>query len=624
EHRARIWGGSGPHNGPSSMSLSPNGRMLASSQVNGVVRLFDTETMKEIVGFTLGRSQGKAVAFPPGGGKLLVGEEIWDIDVAKPRSVAQLTWPTIKDRVDIAEFTPDGKNAALIVREDTRLHWWNESGTTPRELAVVSGHSAEIRALAISPDGKTLATGGDDRTVRIWDISEDIPKERLSLTEHKDAVLGFAFSSNDRLISTGADRTIRIWDLSAIEPKSKLVPCESTGPITALAVSSDGTKFAVGGYTETLPKPNAIYVYDISKDVPQMLGRLLAHESTVRFLIFSKDGQTLYSTEQGSPVIRVWDLAQNPPREKFTPTGHMNGLAAISFSPDNTMLATAISGAPNDWVRIWDLTGKQPKQKLVLTDCNGLATFSPDGRFLATRKNTGIWFWKVGDNPDDGFLVNERDDTRGHIQAIRFSPDGRFLAGAKNNGELEILWDSRDELAGLIFPNANSTQECFAFSPDGQKLAFRNNKNNKEITLEVWSLGEKPPRAISKTNLKGLLAMAFSPDGRRLVTADYHGTCHVWNIEGPTVLEEAPIRTEECGELIYAPDGEHIYGSDSSGGAFHSIVEASLKTRKSIRTWNMPISFLDIAISSDGRYLATANQNGTAYILRLSTNSQSK
>ena len=316
-------------------------------------------------------------------------------------------------------FSPDGRTLASGLLDDTIRLWDVE---TEKEKATLTGHTDSVLSVSFSPDGRTLTSGSVDAIIDLWDVLTG--KEKAELEGHTASVLSVSFSPDGRTLASGSgDDTIRLWDVETEKEKATLTG--HTDVVLSVSFSPDGRTLASGSDDKT------IRLWDVGTGKEK--ATLEGHTGPVLSVSFSPDGRTLASGSDDK-TIRLWDVETG--KEKATLTGHTGSVQSVSFSPDGRTLA---SGLDDDTIRLWDVETEKEKATLTgHTDVVLSVSFSPDGRTLASGSDDNtIRLWDVETGKEKATLTGH---TGFWVHSVSFSPDGRTLASGSGDHTIR-LWD---------------------------------------------------------------------------------------------------------------------------------------------------------------------------------------
>jgi WD40 repeat protein len=308
--------------------------------------------------------------------------------------------------------------------------WDVVSGNQHHEFATVYRKQGRmVRRLAFSPDGRLLASGGEENTMKIWDVATGLPK--FSLVGHQNLVYAVAFSpQGDRLVSSSWDVTAKVWDLT-VPGGRELFSMGQSSAAWSVEFSPDGSLLAAAG---GIANP-VVKVYDAR--IGALVHTLEGHADRVGCVAFSPDGHRLASCSIDK-TVRIWELDRG--KEVLTLRGHDDLVTRVLFDPKGRWLA---SSSDDRKLRVWDSAPEGAGSGRRCVTLNGhthkvfAIAFSPDGRFLASAsQDRTVRVWDVA----AARAVRSLDAHADSVFGVTFGRDGLLVSGSYD-GTTKV-WDA--------------------------------------------------------------------------------------------------------------------------------------------------------------------------------------
>ena len=533
-----------------------------------------------------------ALTIPPG---IVLHESDQRLDQAQADSTV-----AISDQLAATSLTTDVTTPASA--RQLALAAWAESPTSAADASMAkllseqqqdgmhigSTDGSNVTTIAFAPDGRLLASGGLDGSVRLWNPQTGRAVDRsVSAGEH-NPIDALAFTAQGTVLSAVAwDGMLRRWEVSdqhEIGTPVLAAPALSGGGAFAPVFSPNGTVLATSYQNRTVRLWNTVAGKALCT-IP-----LAGSSNQVRSVAFDPADSVL-ATAESDDDIQFWNPDDCRPDGAAIDQGTYNDSIAIAFNARGTMLAaTGLSGSVLLWNPISGARVGTLSQGADSTNFAETLAFFPDGRQLATGNRDGtVRLWNLTTSqqfaqPDDSVegmvvalapngafqqLAQLSGSVQGMVDQVAFDPNGAFLASGANDGTVR-LWSLPSRLpvgSEYQFPPTTGGVDATAFDPVSPLMATAGGMG----TFQLWSTADPPEpvgNAIDAGSGSGLDAVAFSRDGRYLASGDAHGTIRLWDTAdwqevGPP-LRATPATA--CRSLAFTSDGSVLaagYDDDS-------------------------------------------------------------
>jgi WD40 repeat protein len=577
------------------LAVAPNGNYFALSSADGMLRICEIGTLKELCSLN-------------------------------NRSCAQS-----------AMFTTDSTRLVTGATDGTVRLWDLASG---RELVTLKGDDNRIQRVEISLDGTRLVTvsGTEQVTIfRIWDVTAQ--RQVAMLQEGKEGErLGFLTAitpDRSRVITAGKGDTVYVWDM---ETGRELLAINVRGSVYAVALTPDGKHFVTGG------RSNLATLRDLVSGRELMEFR--GHTSAVSSLAVTPDGRRLISGSSDG-VVRVWDVTSG--RELLIMKGH-TGLYPLV---DNIWVTSdggrAITQSWDGTTRIWDLAAKG-SEPILLAGHSGRVTSnvaSSDGRLLITAsmdKTARLWEAGTGreiralTHPEtvtkavftldgrcavsgstDGVLrvwdletggvISARKGHSGAIHTVTITADGsRIVTGGRD--ATARVWDVRSGREIYILEGHTDEVRTAVVTLDGTLVLT----GSDDHTIRAWNLASGKQHRVLAGHINSVLSLAVAPDSRLVVSGSADYTLRVWDIDTGRELHIRVAHSSAVCGVALTPDGKRIVSGSYDGTI--RIFELSSGVPLADLKWH-GAGLRSMALTPDGMRLLTAAEDGSACVWEL-------
>jgi WD40 repeat protein/transcriptional regulator with XRE-family HTH domain len=510
--------------------------------------------------------------------------KIW-VEAGQTLSMA---WQAHSATITALAFSPDGHQLATGGWDATVKLWDVESGT----LLWTGWHTGGIDCVAFAPDGRLLASGGNDTLVQLWDPRSGVKVRTLAA--QGGTVCSLAWGPDGRLLTSGcSDGSIWVWQFEGLESDTHAQRLsEHTDLVTGLSFAPDGSQFASASFDGT------VKLWDTeSFDCLQTLSE---HTDRAMRVAWSPDGHILASCSFDRTIC-LWEVRED--RSRAILYGHSAAIYAIAFTSDSRNL---LSGSYDGTLLVWDVESGQRLHRIEgyaasLFDLD----WSPDGRLLASGgADTLVTLW-------DRASATSPKVLRGHrwiVPGVAWSPDGRLLVSAGYDNRIG-LWDPATGVCLQVLKDPDAADTIFlgvAWSPDGRLLACGSYLRG----VQVWDMTSYTRFWVGRTQPTLLRRIAWSSDGTRLVGGGDDGLIYVWHATDGTLLLQLKGHEGAVMNVAWSPDGRWL-ASAGGGRKGGELIVWDAQSGEWVQTFagHSGVSFA-VAWSPSGELLISGSGDG--------------
>ncbi len=459
----------------------------------------------------------------------------------------------------------------------------------------------ELFAVAFSPDGATLATGGSENAIRLWNVADRAHPQLVGepLRGFTHAVQSVAFSPDGRTLAAGSSAPdVLSWEVTDPAHPNPLPPfIGMIGTTQSVGFRPDGHMIATGGTDGTV----RLWSWGAGDAFDPTPTELRVGPTTINAVAFSPDGR-LVAAGSKDKTIRVWDVTPGGPPTEVGPalTGFGSWVNVVAFSDDGRTLG---AGSSDNTVRFWDVDGWKPREPTLATasPVTGVSFLGGQDKVVsvATDGVARIWDWP-------GPVITGASDT---VFNLSYGADGRRLALFANHAEAVEIWDTSVPLhprrSGRVElpPGIGTVSGTGAISPDGRFLAA----GTTIFRLQLWDIGDLTAPVLLGPALDGptqlIEQVVFSPDSRVVAAASDDGAVRLWDLSTPTRPSPLTSLTGPAGFVLgigFSPDGKLL---------------AAASADKSVWLWNVedparPVLLATISEFDNYAYSVTFSPDG--------------
>ena len=569
------------------MKYSPDGSRLAVATSKGIW-IYDAITYQPLHFLKKHEDLVERIVFSPDG-SLLASEEqfdkihLWDVNTGKHK------YKLKKQRgIKHFDFSADGQTLMALVGPTmiNSIFYHASTGAEKQIKSMAMNDIDFIQAYHTTFDRNSnmLATGELDNTIYLWDLVEGVRKKTLS--GKRGSLNCIAFSPDGKKLASGGENwtgrfngTLAVWDTVKGKRKHRFSGGNVLN-IRSVAFSPDGNLLAAGGQFGR--------IHFVDPNTGEYKKKLEGHSEEVVAISFSSDMQT-FATGSRDGRVRIWEVVSGENMHTFE--GFSDMVIGFDMSADGKTILMD-SG-------LWDVASGKREKSFTKVAYAGNLSFVPGGKFILAHTNAGFLYDRntgkrvahflgtgsiassVGFSPDGQKIVAGNDDGtvllfdverrhdggqvtlaahEGRVVSLAYSPDGKTIVSGSEDKTIK-LWDASTTAEKKVFTGHANPLTDVALSADGKTIAAVDNT----ATVYLWDVETSTQKKLRTAHAGGVLSVAFSSDGKRLVTGDVDGAIHILDAESGISQQRFTGHTGQVERVAFAADDTVLVSMSDDG-----------------------------------------------------------
>jgi WD40 repeat protein len=567
--------------------LTSDGRKALTS-CSALVFLWDLITQKRESVFSGGRGEVRDMALSPDGRSLFVVNQFtlmyWDL----PSGQCHFSRPVQQARC--LAMTPDGHFGIIGYAsgkiQRLRLSVEKVQNSEDEEHLSLLGHTGDVSALSVTPDGSLLISGSYDQTLRVWDLHNG--QCRFELSGHNDAIGKILVTPDgQRVVSLGYDRAVRIWDLGSGQCLHVLTSQKQQ--VNAMALTPDGKWVITGDNDES------VRVWELKSGA--CLRTFTGHKNDIKAVVITPDGRHALTAEEeqyeAEYEMQLWGLDG---------IGTFRSNWALCLPSSSLEVNQAASQAELELERAAAAlnAGRVKEASKALRQMQNVPGFERDPKWLALWRQVG----RQGGRAVGLLFDREIALLKGHeepVYSVVCSIDGNLAASAGYEGTI-CIWDIKNGRYLHRLEGHNKPVGALAFLPGDQQLLSGGN----DSCLRLWDIHRGVELRLFQGHTSIVWGVAVSPDGRQTLSGGADRTIRVWDLASGQCVQILSGHREFIYSVAFTPDGRYgLSGGDDED--LHLWDLSSGKCERKLAGHGARINW--IAVAPDGRHALTAGDD---------------